>query len=470
MASNQIQTQYLTPQQIQQGWLNQNTGVQGDYGAGISYLGDPNTVTPPSATSIASGGLGAIYGPGATGSLNQNTDGSGGYNYNYMPPQDNSFWGDMGGVITSIGGAVAGGMLGASYGDAYTAGQSGASYAPGAGASTAFDTGNSSIPLGTNTIGGGNPLAGFGAGTGVGAGLGADQLITPGVDATQDPFASLSQTMTPSGSPVGPSQAAFSQSMNPEMENYVAPNTSTTGNFLGGSASGVNPMQNANITGSFNPGAPNFQGGAMSGWNNALGGNGMTFSSPGDSMGAGTTATGTTGGPWSNFSNYMQTPAGQLRGALTLGQLYQQQKQNSLAGQYSKILSQASGNQFPFSQNFQNYQNFTNNPSGYLANNPSYVASQNYIQQASARANAANGYNNSGFGPALTATNLGQNANTWYNSTGTQLGAAAGVPFNPSSLAMSGGSLASLGSANAGYGNIANSLEKMIYGNNNTGS
>jgi hypothetical protein len=160
-----------------------------------------------------------------------------------------------------------------------------------------------------------------------------------------------------------------------------------------------------------------------------------------------------------------------LRGASTLNQLMQQRQlaaqSKQLLQQYQQAQASAQKNQFPFNQYYGEYQKFMSDPTAYLKNMPGYQASQDYTQQAQARKNAAGGNINSGFGAATLANVLGQNANQWYQSTGQQLGAAAGVGFNPSSYAQaSSGSLPyalnTLGAANKAQGEVFKGATELL--------
>ena len=141
--------------------------------------------------------------------------------------------------------------------------------------------------------------------------------------------------------------------------------------------------------------------------------------------------------PLEKLGEYMQTPGGMFRGGQTLYTLMQQRQQaqmaKSMMEQYRQAQASAMRNQFPFNQYYGEYQKFMNNPTSYLQGMPGYQASQDFVKQAQARRNAASGNLGSGYGDSLLANVLGQNANQWYQTTGNQLGQAAGVSFNPNS-------------------------------------
>lgn len=205
---------------------------------------------------------------------------------------------------------------------------------------------------------------------------------------------------------------------------------------------------------------------------NLTGMNGMTStgadsvaSNPFMSSSGGSTMSPGGGSFLSRLGDYAQTPGGALRlGALGLtgaGAV-----QNYLTGQQErKALSNSVSNAYPYATNAPAYTSFTANPMAYMqANSPGFNASQQYIQQASQRANAANGYNNSGFGAALTATNLGNNANSWYNSTAQNLGAGAGVGQPSGTLGVSamGATLPNMVGTLAGAGSMTSGLNDIL--------
>ena len=144
---------------------------------------------------------------------------------------------------------------------------------------------------------------------------------------------------------------------------------------------------------------------------------------------------------------YLQTPKGMLQGGSLLANLFQASKTDKFAkqmlDQYMQAQRASQANQFPFQNYHGEYQNFMNNPLAYMQQkSPGFLASQNYVSEAQKRQNAGSGFNKAGYGDALMATVLGQNADSWYKSTGNQLGQAAGVGFSPaSSFAATAGGL-----------------------------
>lgn len=110
---------------------------------------------------------------------------------------------------------------------------------------------------------------------------------------------------------------------------------------------------------------------------------------------------------------------------------WMQNKKN--VNQMEEALKQFQQQGFPHQNFYGMAQDYLTNPAkryAYLQGTPGFLASQDYVKEAQRRKNAGTGDLSSGYGDALTATMMGQNAASWDDQLFKQIAQASGMQFN----------------------------------------